>query len=244
MISIIVLNWNTSEMTIRLYNSIKKNTCQDFNFYVLDNGSKNEEYQKLFTLFNENEFVRRNEKNVGFAAGNNQICKIIKNYNHGHVFFINSDIIIKEKYWDLKMVEMLDQNQFNVGIVGCAYHPLKWDDRGNFHIQPLVNYPVESESVQGAFFGIHKNLFDELMREDFIFDEEFKYAHYEETDLCFRIRKMGYKIYWLPVEHVHDHHNSATKRNGYNLNDEIKNQADFKANSERNKQLLVKKHFS
>jgi O-antigen biosynthesis protein len=244
MISIVTLNWNTTAMTIRLYESLKKYTKDNFCFYVLDNGSEQQQYKQLFDILTQNEFlinITRSEKNLGFAAGNNVICKNIRRFDHGHVFFINSDIIIEEQDWDLKMIEIL--NQENTGITGCAYHPLIWDANGNFHIQPLSNIPVKSQSVQGAFFGVHKDLFDKLIDNDnFIFDENFKYAQYEETDLCFRIRKKGYNVMWQPIKHVHDHNNSSTKKNGYHLNDEIKNITDFKNNSEKNKKLLVEKH--
>ena len=241
MISIITLNWNTTDMTLRLYESLKTYTKGDFDFYVLDNGSRKEEYEKLFDLFKENEFVYRSEKNLGFAAGNNVLCKYIEKFNHGHVFFINSDIIVQEFMWDEKLISILEQE--NTGVVGCAYHPLKWDKNGNFHIQPKSNKVVESESVQGAFFGVHSNLFNQLMRDDgCILDENFKYAQYEETDLCFRIRKAGYKVCWMDIRHIHDHNHSSTKINGYHLNDEIKDINDFKRNVERNKMLFVEKH--
>jgi len=47
---------------------------------------------------------------------------------------------------------------------------------------------------------------------------------------------------WFPLEHEHLHNSSATKKNGYNLCDEIKNINEFKANTEKNKQLLRLKH--
>ena len=67
-------------------------------------------------------------------------------------------------------------------------------------------------------------------------------AHYEETDLQIRIMKKGYKVVWTPIKHIHDHARSATKSNGYNLNENIKNQAEFNTHSNRNKQNLFNKH--
>ena len=157
------------------------------------------------------------------------------------MFFINSDIIIEQKDWDIEACKLLDNEK--IGIVGLAYHPLHWDKTGHFHIQQKSDVPVLSESVQGAFFGVKDTLFNQLIRDDnSIFDENFKFAQYEETDLCFRVRKMNYQIYWLNVAHVHDHARSATKQHNYHLNDEIKNIDDFKKNTERNRILFVEKH--
>jgi GT2 family glycosyltransferase len=125
-----------------------------------------------------------------------------------------------------------------------AYHPLKWSKDGKFQIQKISNVPVESESVQGAFFSIPFEILQTIKSKDgFWFDENFKFAHYEETDLCFRVIDLGYKCYWFPLLHKHLHDSSATKKNGYNLSDEIKNIDDFKKNSEKNRQLLYNKHL-
>lgn len=241
MISIISLNWNTTGMILRLYNSIKEHTSSNYGMIILDNGSNEDEYKVLEKQIDSNICLIREENNLGFAAGNNRSSKLVRKFYDNYVFFINSDIIIEEQDWDLKFIEVMEKD--NVGIAGCAYHPLNWDKNGNFHIQPIPNEPVESESVQGAFFAIKGKLFKELLKNDkYIFDENFKYAHYEETDLCFRVRKMGYKIYWIPIKHTHDYNNSATKKNNFHLNDEIKNMNDFKMNSEKNKQLFIQKN--
>jgi hypothetical protein len=131
---------------------------------------------------------------------------------------------------------MLDQP--NVGVVGCAYHPLVWDKNGCFRTLPKPNQPVESESVQGAFFGIKKAVLDKVGG----FDENFKFAHYEETDLCFRVMKLGLKCIWFPLEHEHDFTKSATIMHGYKLCDEIQNKNEFRVNSEKNRKLLLEKH--
>lgn len=239
----IILNWNTTDILYELYDSIRRLTfIVDNQVIIYDNGSRKEEFDKFqkFKFQEKNFILTRNETNIGFSAGNNVASGYV-NENALAVFFINSDILIKEEDWDLKFMTAFTDEK--VGIVGCAYHPLKWDKNGNFHIQQIPKEPVESESVQGAFFAIRGELFRKLLKQDgYIFDENFKYAHYEETDLCFRVRKMGYKIMWIPVNHEHRHNQSSTKQNGYCLNDEIKNIDDFRKNSERNKQLLVKKH--
>jgi len=239
-ISLISLNWNTTDMLIRLYESAIKNTLNEFQLVVLDNGSNDLEYQKLYEYFKPKKLVIviRLEKNIGFAAGNN--CAL-KHANGTEIIFINSDIIIEEEKWDEKFSKVL--NSDNVGIAGCAYHPLIWTKSGDFKIQPLATEPVESQSVQGAFFGMHGLIIQKIVLQDkFLFDENFKFAQYEETDLCFRIRKMGLKVIWFPLKHVHDYNHSGTKTNNYQLSDEIRNYEDFKNNVQRNKALFIEKH--
>lgn len=240
MICIIALNWNTTDMMIRLYESLERTTSNYYSFIIVDNGSRKEEVEKLDKYFSgiSNVYIKKLEKNVGFAAGNNCGLDLVYDLDEQYIFFINSDIIVEERNWDSKLIDVLSRE--DVGVVGCAYHPLKWSRDARFHIQPIVDHAVESESVQGAFFGIKMKTTYELF--GIVFDENFKFAHYEETDLQFRIIQLGYKCYWVPVKHVHDHNKSATKANGYKLCEDIQNEQQFKANSERNRQLLFLKH--
>jgi GT2 family glycosyltransferase len=243
MISIISLNWNTTNMMIRLYESLIKTTKNEFNLIIVDNGSRKEELEKLDEYFIEmkNVFIESLPENIGFAAGNNHGLGLVDVIKEKYIFFINSDIIVEENEWDIKLIEVLKRE--DVGIVGCAYHPLKWTKDARFQIQPIPEIPVESESVQGAFFGIKTEITEELIENGQpIFDEEFKFAHYEETDLQFRIIQLGYKCFFVPCKHIHDHNKSATKCNGYKLNSEIQNEQQFKMNSERNRQRLLEKH--
>jgi GT2 family glycosyltransferase len=248
-------------MLIRLYESLVKNTLEKFEFVIIDNGSTIQEVGGLLRYCDERYDLvdldkekdihtylddKKNvikiqflEKNIGFSAGNNVGLKLVN--TNDFVVFINSDIIVNEKDWDKKFKTELEKE--NVAVVGCAYHPLKWDRNGNFHIQPIPNEPVESESVQGAFFAVRKDVLEEIKENDMFFDEiNFPMAHYEETDAILRIMKKGYKCVWCPCSHTHDHHRSSTKHNGFKLNENIRNEAEFKAHSNRNKQNLLKKH--
>lgn len=51
----------------------------------------------------------------------------------------------------------------------------------------------EQDWVTGAFFLTRKKIFDRLKG----FDVDY-FMYTEEVDLCFRIKKLGYKIYYLP----------------------------------------------
>jgi len=260
--SIITLNWNTTKLLIGLYESLLKNTKEKFEFIIVDNGSKKDELKLLLSYFNqelntnaqtvaffdekENRIIiHRERENRGFAAGNNEAIS----YAEGSVIsFINSDIVVDEKDWDQKVFDILGED---VGCVGCAYHPLKWDKNANFHIQPVPSESVDSETVQGAFFSVTERALDDIKImpkkmsmyfQKWFDDDNFPMAHYEETDLQLRMMQKGYKIKWIPIKHQHLHNRSATKSNGYHLNDDIKDMNDFKRNSNNNKMNLLKKH--
>jgi len=264
--AVITLNWNTTDLLIGMFESAIKNSFEIFKTIIVDNGSEEKEFDKLKKYFEEKQkefkeknsyidfkedmyefrnkqfdvVIKRLPKNLGFSAGNNIALDLIKE-KVDLVFFINSDIVVNEKDWDIKFKEIFNSDK--TGVVGCAYHPLIWSSDGRFKIQPIVDKPVESESVQGAFFSIPFNLLQKLKADQgCYFDEKFKFAHYEETDLCFRIMNLGYKCFWIPIRHEHLHNKSATKSNGYKLSEEIFDVNSFKSNSEKNRQYLFEKH--
>ena len=242
MIHLLTLNWNTTNMLIRLYESAKNNSKNKFSMIIVDNGSDSFEKFTLDSYSNfDNLSITFNEQNEGFSKGNN-IGLMSRKFNDDDIIiFVNSDIIINEKNWDEKFEKVFcDQS---IGIIGCSYHPLEWTKNGDFKIKPLPTTLTQSETVQGAFFATKWKILKKLYENDkCYFDENFKMAQYEDTDLCIRIMKLGYKCMFMPLNHVHDHHHSATKKNGYKLNSEINDINVFKNNAQRNKQLLLKKH--
>ena len=46
-LAISLLNWNSLDDTIICINSLLKSNFQDFDIFLLDNGSKNKEFEKL-----------------------------------------------------------------------------------------------------------------------------------------------------------------------------------------------------
>lgn len=239
--SSIILNWNTTDLLIGMYESAVKLVSKKMQFIIIDNGSRENEVSKLEKYFENksNVKIKKLPENIGFAAGNNVALEMVED-TCDLVFFINSDIVIQEDAWDKKFEEVFEIN--NTSIAGCAYHPLRWSKDARFQIQPQVSFPIYSESVQGAFFAVpYKILKEQKEIDGHYFDEEFKFAHYEETDLQFRIMKK-HNCMWFPCKHLHLHTQSSTKSNGYNLCKEIKNINDFKQNSERNRQRLLMKH--
>ena len=117
-LSIIVLSYNTCEITLRclraLINSL--NNKINWEIIVIDNGSTDDSVQNIKNQMSHlrqgfggqaNFKIIINNKNLGFARANNQGAKIAKGK---YILFLNSDIIVNNI--DFKdLVEYLDQHQ-------------------------------------------------------------------------------------------------------------------------------------
>ncbi|KKQ02169.1 MAG: Glycosyltransferase [Candidatus Roizmanbacteria bacterium GW2011_GWA2_36_23] len=99
-LSIIILSYNTSEITKQcldsLYSSLKKTPGFRFEILIVDNGSSDGSVSMLQKYQSRNSITLRlilNKKNVGYPHGNNQALKIAKG---SFVLFLNSDTLINQ----------------------------------------------------------------------------------------------------------------------------------------------------
>ena len=63
---------------------------------------------------------------------------------------------------------------------------------------PLFSYPREVDYCSGALLAIERRLFWQLNG----FDLRYEPAYYEDTDLCFRVREAGLRVYVQPASVV------------------------------------------
>ena len=70
-VTVIVLNWNGKELTIKCLESLKKVNYSNFNILVVDNGSTDGSVDTLKEKFPDVSVLAL-ENNLGYASGNNR----------------------------------------------------------------------------------------------------------------------------------------------------------------------------
>jgi hypothetical protein len=123
LVSIIILNWNSSEDTIRCLESLKNISYLNYEVFVLDNGSSDDSLSKIhkwanrkgrkiltksaaeFNLLKVNEFKGYdftfilNEINTGFTGGNNLVVKKLLSISRSsYILLLNSDTIVTKSF--------------------------------------------------------------------------------------------------------------------------------------------------
>lgn len=229
-LSIVILNYNTKELTQSCVNSVIKNSKSvNYEIIVIDNGS----VEKMPS--SKNYKLLTNENNLGFAGGNNSARDHCKGE---YVLFLNSDT---EVYKDTlkETVKYLDEHK-DVGALTCKTvlpnGNLDKDARRSFptpwvaltHFSGLDRLMPKSkifarywygyispdeiqevEALQGAYFLTRKKILDEVgwFSEDYFLDGE-------DIDLSWKIWHAGYKIIYYPnVSILHIKKASKKKRN-------------------------------
>ena len=149
----------------------------------------------------------RNKENSGFIASCNAGAQAAST---DLLVFLNNDTTVTEGWLDA-LVETF-QGIPDAGIVGArlAYPDGRLQEAGGIIFsdasgwnygrnenpaEPQYNFTAEADYVSGACLALSRQLFEQLGG----FDTHYAPAYYEDTDLCFRVRQAGYKVYCQPA---------------------------------------------
>lgn len=217
LVSILLLCYNKIEYTIKCLKALFENTnYPNYEVIVVDNASVDSTPAYLETLGDKIKFIH-SSSNLGFVGGNN----LAANYADGdYLLFLNNDTEVKPN-WLMYLYETFIIHT-DAGAVGSM---LIYEDgilqeaggvifkdatgwnygKGGKSIDSRYSFVREVDYCSGASLMVKKNLFVQHGK----FDERFTPAYYEDTDLCFGIRKLGYKVYYCPFSKVM-HHEGVT----------------------------------
>jgi len=233
-VSIIIVTWNSEKYIKPCLLSIlrqKDFNFKDFEVIVIDNNSKDNTVSIIENEFSEVLLIK-NSFNQGFAKANNQGLKIVKGE---YVFFLNPDTQLQDHFFP-PMLNFFERNQ-KVGAI--APKMLNPDFSTQPSIRSFPDYPILFWEITGLakFFPNHRifgkwrmayfdyNQLSEidqpmasclLVRKRAIddvgyFDENFP-MFYNDVDLCYRFKKAGWPIYYLPKSFVIHERGASTKR--------------------------------
>lgn len=207
-VSVIIVNYNTKQLTLNCIESIYKHTCDvDFEIIVVDNASSDGTVEAVEVAFPEVRVIKSSE-NLGFGRANNLGAKYAKGE---FLLLLNSDTLLVENSIQ-KMLDFYLTNQdfLNVGAIGCILTD-EWGNsinsggvfpKSNNYIRSYIGRVSESftidetveyqqiDFVTGADLFISKQCYDGVSG----FDESF-FLYYEETDLQRRLVDLGYQNY-------------------------------------------------
>lgn len=236
-LSIIIVNWNGGSLILDCLNSIYKNKPQiPFEIIVVDNNSSDMSNKIIKKNFPQVKLSQQTA-NVGFGKGNNIGVKQAKGEN---ILFLNPDTKVDASTLDF-LVHYLQKNP-DVGILGCkVLYPNGLLQRSAYKNFPgLINHILEynyllrglllsrkpsfdrmtfpekdfdktldAKHLMGSCLLVRKNEFKKIKG----FDEKF-FLYREETDLCLRYLKNGFKIRYIPNVTIR-HHMGGTSGNVY-----------------------------
>ena len=232
-LSIIIVNYKTYDLTVNVINSILDSKFSySYDIFVVDNNSGDGSLERLEDTFKENKNIKLipSEINGGFAYGNNLA---IRRSDSDYILLLNSDTVVEED----TLQNSLDyiKNHDNIGALGVQvnledgtldkacrrsfpnptntffrlFHiPVKNSKFNNYNLNDLDDEGIyEIDCLTGAFMLIDKKALDKVG----LLDEEF-FMYGEDIDLCFRIKKGGYKIIYYGKSKITHFKGSSSKK--------------------------------
>lgn len=229
-VSIVIVNFNSANYSIECIRSVKEQTSVSYEIIVVDNASTDDSVDvirrncKGITLI-------ENKKNSGFAKANNQGFDQAQGR---YLFMLNPDTIVLEKAID-QLVHFMDGHP-DVGICApknvdkkgknqpnCDYFPSilndvieylnlnrKFPNIALFNRGRLLNWGYHEFREVDKVMGCSLIIQSELYRSVGGLDNRF-FLYFEETDLCYQVRKAKYKIMYHPLARIIHFGGESTK---------------------------------
>ncbi|WP_434640805.1 glycosyltransferase family 2 protein [Thermoanaerobacterium thermosaccharolyticum] len=200
LVYIILINYNGYKDTIECVRSIEKITYKNYKIVIIDNASTDNSIDILRQTL-KNYKIIQNDKNLGFAGGNNVGIRYALENGAEYILLLNNDTVVDKDFLSY-LIKGFSVKE-NVGMVGGKIYyydkPDKiWYAGGKFNklrargvhftLDNNIDYK-EVKFITGCLQLISADAIKKvgLMKEGY-------FLYYEDVDYCFRFIKKGYKL--------------------------------------------------
>ena len=159
---------------------------------------------------NKKLMIIKNEKNYGFAEGANiGIRYVLKVLDSNYILLLNNDTVVDKEF--LGELVKVGESDEKIGIVGPKIYYYDYKGRSdvinftgaNLNLWKLKEYrygdgeidkgqlnkKMEVDKIEGSSMLLKRK----VLQEAGLFDPDY-FTYWEETDLCFRAAKKGFKL--------------------------------------------------
>jgi GT2 family glycosyltransferase len=209
-ISIIVVNWNNASDTIACIDSIRDIQYSPFDIIVVDNGSHDGSADRIQAAANDITLIR-NDRNLGFAGGNNVGIEYALAQGTDAVLLLNNDTIVDPEI--LNAFDEASEAMPDVGFLAAKiyYHDdptrlwmglPRWDPNtcrfehdGLNEIDDGKRFTTISEVAYACGCALFAPA--TTLRRIGLMEPSF-FCYFEEVDWCLRAANQGLRSYYVP----------------------------------------------
>jgi GT2 family glycosyltransferase len=256
-VSVIITNWNVGELLINCLRSLGAGLGDiQSEIIVVDNASVDNSVELVRENFSSVKVIA-NSENIGFSRANNMGIKKSKGR---YVLLLNPDTVVSSGTVE-KLVRFMDSSP-DAGLAGCKQIYASGELQTTCHrmitlkreclvalglskiFTQIVDYgdlpmkatePLQVDWVGGACLIVRRHLIERIG----LFDEKI-FMYGEDCDLCYRIKNLGYAVYYLPgLSIIHHRNQSAAKLSEFYSNiDHSRLYLQFVS-----RKYVIKKHY-
>jgi GT2 family glycosyltransferase len=224
-LSVITVNWNSREDLATCLRSLARQTHQDLEVIVVDNGSADGSAAMVREEFPSVKLLAETE-NLGFAEACN---RGIEASTGAWVALLNNDAWVEDDWaaatvraaagapGDVAMLQSLMLFQGKEGVVNSTGIQLKGNgsgvDRGEHQPRERFTCADEIFCPTGGAAVYRRDMLDRLKMASGYLDRRY-FLYYEDLDLGWRARLSGYRALLVPDAVVHHRYHGSTDRLG------------------------------
>lgn len=231
-ISIIVINYNTFQLTCLCIDSVLRFTSNlRYEIIVVDNASIERNPDEFLQRYPQIILIK-NKVNVGFAKGNNDGIRVAKGNT---ILLLNSDAEVEDNVIGdlLKTLHSLQ----NVGVITCKlvypngnvqhqcgrFPSISLQMLELLRLQKLMPKKRREELLLGGFFDHHRSTYPDWIWGTFFmfkkeilnsFDDqklpETYFMYQEDLEWCYLIQQKNFKIFYDATHKVYHHFSGSS----------------------------------
>jgi len=206
LVSIISVNYNHSEVTCEMLDSLKRITYPNIETIVVENGSPDDNPSIISERFPHIKLII-SAKNLGFAGANNLGVQASRG---DYILFLNNDTEVTPGFLEPLVRKM--QSNPRIGAVSPKirfhYAPEIIQYAGMTHINTYTSRnraigngekdmcQYDQDQVSAYAHGAALMTSRKILQAIGLMSETF-FLYYEELDWCIRLRKAGYSIFYV-----------------------------------------------
>lgn len=204
-VSVVIPTYNSWITLKDCISSIQKQTLKPFEIIVIDNASSDNTSQKVRAIFPSVKLIKQ-ITNTGVTGGRNRGIVEVSSGSDNILFFDHDMVANRKMLEELVSISLSDKtigivtpkiyysdNKSRIWAAGTSIN--LWTGQILFRGgKDVGQYETEKEvQVAPAVMLVKKLVINKLNS----FDDRY-FATYEDTDFCFRAKKIGFKVFYAP----------------------------------------------
>lgn len=207
-VSVVVLNWNGKRDTTECLESLQRVNYHNLEIIVVDNGSTDESVAEIHERFPD-VVILETGANLGYSGGNNYGIKWALGHGADYLLLLNNDTIVDPTLLSayIDAANIVPNAIFGANIYYYDRPDVLWFAGGQWQSDQMRFEHIGLGQMDGPEFSQYRQcdyvtgcaLFAkaDIFRKIGPLDDNF-FLTYEETDWCYRARKLGYRCIVVP----------------------------------------------
>jgi GT2 family glycosyltransferase len=210
-LAIILVNWNSFELTKDTLESLQQTTYTNYDCIVVDNGSVDGSGDLIEKTFS-NSIVLKSATNKGFTGGNNIGMNYALEQGYEYIMMLNNDVAVEPNFLE-PLITKLDQDASVGSVQPLIYfhhdRNIIWNAGSTYNaLLGICSTPDYNKKDPGQLFKNKSKKIDwitgcafmmraSVLKKVGLLKEAF-FIYYEDVDLSFRIKAAGYHLGYVP----------------------------------------------